>query len=884
MKPSPPKLFLRFFRWYANPKLRDHIEGDMIEEYNERLLASGKRKADIKFIKDVIFLFRPKIIRPMEGTKRLNPYGMYKSYLKIGWRDLISGKGYSVINIGGLALGMVVAMFIALWIWDEVSFNKYHDNYNDIAQVKSGSVNPQSGAIAVDGSGAMQFPVGMTLRNSYPQYFKHVVMAWWLQSFTITFGDEKFNRRGEFMDPAGIEMLSLKMIKGSDKSLDNPNSIILSQSTARAIFGNEDPLGKALKIDNRIEVAVTGVYEDIPRNNRFSEAQFFSPWSLWVSANPWLKGNENNWGNRNINIYVQLQPGVSAEEVNRVMEKLYVQSMPADFWSAVKENKPFVQVVPMSTWHLYSEFENGKPAGGRIAFVWLFGIIACFVLLLACINFVNLSTARAERRAREVGVRKALGSRGAQLVAQFMCESFLIVTIAFVVCVLAVSLLQSWFNALADKDIALPFGEPVFWTFAFGFVALTGFLAGLYPSFYLSSFQPAKVLKGVLRPGREIALPRKILVVVQFTVSMILIIGTLVVYQQVEYARNRPVGFNREGLITVRTSDPAFYEKREAIKTELMNSGVVASVTTTGSPLTELWNAASGYQWPGKKPDAESDFVVFQVSHDFGKTVGWEIVAGRDFSREFATDSADALIINESAVKYMGLTNPIGMEITSADEFGNKLWTKKIIGVVKDMVMGSPYEPVLQTLFYFDNNAYNLLHIRIDPTISFAEAIPRVSEVFKRVAPSILFDFKFVDSEHERKFNQEQRIGQLAGTFSFLAILISCLGLFGLALFVAGKRTKEIGIRKVMGASVVNLWGMLSREFVVLVGISCVIAIPVAIYFMRGWLQKYAYRTEISWWIILLTCAVALIITILTVSYQAVKAAMMNPVESLRSE
>ncbi|HEY9487057.1 MAG TPA: ABC transporter permease, partial [Chryseosolibacter sp.] len=436
---------------------------------------------------------------------------MFKSYLTIGWRNLLSDTGYSSINISGLAIGMTVAMFIGLWIQDEVSFNKYHKNHDSIAQVWSGGTDPLTGEIL--GGYALQFPVGATLKNNYPQYFKHVLMAWWISKNTISSAEEKFSKEGVFIDPDALEMLSLKMLKGSYRSLEKQNSIVISRSMAEAIFAKEDPINKVLRIDNRMDVEVTGVFEDIPRNNTFGQVQFFSTWSLWLASNDWVRNAVADWDNRMTNTYVQLQSNTTFEEANAAIHDLLYKSVPKDFFATIEKYKPFVQVVPMNTWHLYSEFENGQPAGGRIIFVWLFGIVGAFVLLLACINFINLSTARSEKRAKEVGIRKTIGSARHQLIVQFMSESFMLVVIAFGLSVLLLASLLPMFNTVAGKDIAMPFAIPAFWFLGVAFIVFTGFMAGIYPAFYLSSFQPVTVLKGVFRFGRSAALPRKILVV-----------------------------------------------------------------------------------------------------------------------------------------------------------------------------------------------------------------------------------------------------------------------------------------------------------------------------------------------------------------------------------
>jgi putative ABC transport system permease protein len=878
----PPKLFLRFFRWYCHPKLVDFIEGDLIEEYQERVREAGKRKADQKFIIDVLLLFRPEIIRPIKGYKNFNSSAMYKSYFKIAWRHLFKYKGYSFINVSGLALGMTIAMLIGLWIYDELSFNQYHKNYEDIAQVWGGGIKPETKAI--EGMVFVQFPVGEVLRTNYSHYFKHVSRTFRTGDCTVSTEDKKFKRRGLFVEEDFLNMLSLKMLRGSYQSLHDPHSVILSASTAKAIFGDEDPINQTLRFNNRLAVTVTGVYEDIPQNSSFSEIQLFFPWPLLLSYHEWMKKSETDWKRIFVNVYVQLQPNTTMEAANAAIHDLYAKNVPADFYATMEKYQPFMQLIPMSTWHLYSEFENGKPAGGRITYVWLFGIIGVFVLLLACINFINLSTARSEKRGKEVGVRKVVGSGKGQLIAQFLSESFLMVLLAFAVALVLLILLRKPFNELADKDITLPFYNPVFWVVALAFILLTGFMAGLYPAFYLSSFQPVKVLKGVSRIGRYAALPRKVLVVVQFTVSVVLILGTLIVYQQIQYARNRPIGYDRQSLISLQMSDPNYVGKEEVIRTELLNTGVVSEVATSSSPLTGINAFGGGFEWKGKDPEGDVEFVFCNVSPDFGNTVGWELVAGRDFSRDFATDTTKAVIISEAAATGMGLDNPVGEELVAVDEFGRPLWSKTIIGVVKDIIMESPYEPVMPTLYYFNDKASNWLHIKINPEVSAHDALPKIEATLGKIVPTALFDYTFVDEAYGQKFSQEVRISKLSGIFAVLAIFISCLGLFGLASFVAEQRTKEIGIRKVVGASVFNLWKMLSTDFVVLVIIACGIAIPIAYYFLTAWLQQYEYRTEISRWIWILTILAALVITLLTVSYQTLKAASMNPVQSLRSE
>ncbi|HRI20252.1 MAG TPA: ABC transporter permease, partial [Panacibacter sp.] len=683
-----------------------------------------------------------------------------------------------------------------------------------------------------------------------------------------------------FMDGEGLDMLSLKMLEGNYASLNDMHSIVLSKSTAEAFFGKEDPINKPLKIDSRIDVIVTGVYEDIAGNSRFGEVKFFAPWNLWVASNDWIKQAEDNWGNSSFPMYVQLQPNVSMETANAAIKDFFYNSIPKEVATGMKQYQAHAFLYAMKDWHLYSDFKNGLPDGGRIAYVWLFGIVGIFVLLLACINFMNLSTARSEKRAKEVGIRKSIGSVKAQLIYQFLSESFLVVILAFILSIVLVVLSLPWFNELSDKNIAIPFSNPFFWIFNIAFISLTALLAGAYPAFYLSSFKPVKVLKGAFSLGRFAALPRKVLVVVQFTVSIILIIGTIVVYQQIMFAQDRPIGYNRDGLITVPKNDPNYDGKLDVLRSELLNTGMVQDMELSSGPLTQISNNSSDFDWIGKEP-REYSFATTNVSYGFGKMVDWKFIAGRDFSKDFAIDS-NKIIINETAAKDMGFKDPVGQSVKTAG--GTKSF--QIVGVIKDMVMGSPYEPEKRAIFFLDakHETASQIDVKIKPTVSANAALSKIETVFKTIVPSAAFDYKFVSDEYAKKFSQEQRVGKLASVFAILAIFISCLGLFGLASFVAEQRTKEIGMRKVVGASIFNIWNLLSKEFIALVIISLLIASPIAYYFMNDWIQGYTYHTNISLWIFVAAGAGALMITLLTVSYQAIKAALMNPVKSLRTE
>ena len=784
---------------------------------------------------------------------------MLKNYLKIAWRNLTKNKVYSFINIFGLATGIAIAFLIGLWVWDEISFNAYHKNYKRTAQVM---VNQTVKGETYTGSTVMM-PVGDVLRTQYKDNFRYVSLASWQGSHLLTTGEKKLLNSGMWVQTDFVKMFDLKILAGSPDALNDPSSLLLTESLSQNLFGNTDPIGKTVLLDNETEMKVGGVYEDLPHNTSFYGTGILLPWKN--KAN-WLN-TVTEWQNHCGQLFVGLADNAHFDEVNA-----RVKAVPTPHIKMWKEE---ILLQPMSKVHLYNEFKNGKSAGGNIRFIWLFGAIGVFVLLLACINFMNLSTARSEKRAREVGIRKAVGSLRRQLIVQFLTESTLVAFVALLVALTLTQLALPYFNDLAGKQISLPWANPMFWIIALAFTLLTGLASGSYPALYLSAFRPIKVLKGVFNAGRFAFVPRRVLVVFQFTISIVLIIGTLVVHRQIQFARDRPAGYAREGLITVPAYAPSLQKHADAVRTELLSTNVVDNITQSSqSPAN--FNNNNGLDWPGKDPGLVVFFRNVNVSPEFGKTVGWTIAKGRDFSRDFALDSS-AIIINEAAAKVIGFKDPIGQQVT----FDNEKYS--IIGVANDMITQSPYDPPEPSIF-LPNGDKGLMTIRLKPTVALVSALEKIKNVFKKYNPEAPFEYSFVDEQYGKKFSNEMKIANLATLFAVLAIFISCLGLFGLASFVAEQRTKEIGIRKVLGASVANLWQLLSKEFVVLVAISFLIAGPVAYYFMNNWLTNYTYRAGISWWIFGIAGIGALLITLITVSYQAIRAAVGNPVKSLRTE
>jgi len=792
---------------------------------------------------------------------------MLKNYLTLAWRNLLKNKMHSLLNISGLSAGMAVAILIGLWVWDEVSFDKYHKNYDSIAQV----MLHQTLNNEVMTQGAIPIPVGEEMRTTYSNLFKKVVMSSPNEKHILSVGDNKFVKTGNYMQAEAPALFGLKVIEGNPGALKDPSAIMLSQSVAVALFGADNPIGKLVKFDDDKSLKVAAVYEDLPLNTTLRDITFIAPWDIM----PNLHQNLHNWGNHGWLCYVQM-----ADNTDIASSSLQIRDA-----KLKKENngderfKPALFLQPISKWHLYAEFKNGINVGGRIQYVWLFSVIGVFVLLLACINFMNLSTARSEKRAKEVGIRKAIGSLRRQLIYQFFCESIMAAFIAFAFCLLVVLCMLPFFNSVSGKQMHILWGNVYFWLCSAGFSIIVGLIAGSYPALYLSSFQPVKVLKGTFKAGRYAALPRKALIVLQFSVSVVLIICTIIVFRQIQFAKNRAVGYSKDGLIAIENYTPAIHQHFDAFHDDLLKTGVVTEAAESSTPVTDINNSQSNFDWEGKNPNSNTqNFNTVGISKQFGKTIGWQFVEGRDYRS--GPEGADALafVVNEAAAKAMGFKNAVGKTVHWSG------YTFTIIGVAKDMVMQSPYEPVVPTIFYMAPWRINIIDIKLNTAAGTSEAIAKVEQVFKRYNPSQPFEYKFADDEYARKFDTEERVGKLATFFAALAIFISCLGLFGMASFMAEQRVKEIGVRKVLGASVFNLWQLLSGDFLVLVIISIIIAVPAAYLFMHSWLQHYTYRSPVAWWIFAATGAGALVITLVTVSYQGVKAALANPVRSLRSE
>jgi putative ABC transport system permease protein len=875
------------------PHLREEIEGDMDELFHKRGQRYGYLKARLMYILDLILLLHPRLWRRQTKPNtnlvyskldieisNSNPFhpDMIRNYLTIAFRNLVKNKSYSAINIGGLAVGMAVAMLIGIWMNDELSANKHHKNYETLYHVKLSQT--------FDGvrstQDAIPFPLGEELRSKYPDFEAVAMYDRSASDHSLVVGNQKVLKHGFYIGEDAIDMFTLNVLNGEKKPFTDPYSIVLTEETAHAIFANQDPIGKVLKLDGSTALKVTAVVAGQPKNATL-QFDYLLPWQLMEKLHGWVRERANtDWRNNDWGIFVQLKTGVDPAQTNAKIKNVVLTHL-ADEPNMKSLIKPEIFLHPMSKWRLYSDFTDGKNSGGFIKYVRLFGIFGLFILVIACINFMNLSTARSEKRAKEVGVRKAVGSGRKQLIGQFLSESMLIAGIALVVAFAVVILSLPYFNTLTQKAMTIQYDNPVFWAIVIIFTVFTGALAGSYPALYLSSFNPVKILKGGVHIGKSASLPRKILVVVQFTFSVVLMIGTIIIYQQIQHGKNRPLGFTKQGLISVNSSKDLF-DHFEALRAELLATGAVTSICKTNSPPTQWWSNNSGWEWRGSSPEDKSIiFTTLATTYDYTKTMGITLKEGRDFSRDFVSDSS-GVILNETAVKRMGLKNgTAGSAVGEKLKWAGRDWT--VVGVIPDIVVEwSAYRSVAPMTILFAKDWVNFIDVRINPAMSPSAAIEKITPIFNKYNPAYTFDYKFADTEYAKKFYYEELIGNLSAIVCLLAVFISCLGLFGLASFMAEQRTKEIGIRKVLGASVSNVWQLLSKDFVQLVIISCLIASPIAWYAMHRWLQDYTYRINISAGVFFVVLAVTLIITLWTVSYQAIKAALLNPVKSLRSE
>ncbi|MGY4536343.1 putative ABC transport system permease protein [Mucilaginibacter sp. UYNi724] len=787
---------------------------------------------------------------------------MLKNYFKIAWRNLIRNKISSFINIGGLAIGMAVSFMLLLYVYNEYSVDKFNVNGDRLYQVFKNQ--PGNGEIQTKWF-TPQLLAGV-LRKDYPE-IANAARINEAKDITIFYKDKGLKFNTVAVDPDILNMFSFDFTQGNKSSaLTDPTSIVLMESSAKAIFGNKDPVGQVVKFGNQFPMKVSAVIKDNP-NSSFT-FKVIIPWDAFLSQQPWLKGE--NWDNYGYATYVLLKPGASATSVNVKIKNLIGEHFPAD-----KQVKLFI--YPFTDLHLRGNFKNGVNVGGSIDYARLFFFLAIGILLIACINFMNLSTARSERRAREVGIRKAIGARRITLIQQFMGESLLMAFVALAISLMLVIILMPVFKNIIGIQLNIPYSNLWAWVVALTVTVLTGLFAGSYPALFLSSFNPVKVLKGHFANINATVKPRQVLVVVQFTFATCLIVSSIFVYRQINYIKGLPIGYNRSGLIELPV-DGAMYDKFESFRQDAISTGAITDAASISEPITTLTSATWKNKWPGQLPGEDKIPIdCIAVTYHMLNTYQIKIIQGRDFAADRPSDST-AVVLNEAAVHLMRLNDPVGQKITWMNA------ERTVIGVVKNFVWGSPYDAVKPTIIGFTKGWIGNIGLRLNPANSVSKNLGLLQDIYRKYNPYYPFDYKFTDESFAQKFKSEQQLGTMAIMFTCLAIVISCLGLFGLASFSAERRGKEISIRKILGAGTAGLWLKLSQEFVKLVLISFVIGAAISWYNINQWLKSYTYHTGFNIWVFVATLFLSIALCLVAVSWQAIKAAWVNPVKNLRSE
>ncbi len=783
---------------------------------------------------------------------------MLRNYIKIAIRNLTKNVVYSFINIIGLAVGLACTILISLWVFDELSYDQFQPKLDRLSQLwinatYDGKVNTFQ---------SVPYPSYLEIRSEDSRIKNTTITNWGGESL-LSAGEKRISKKSLYVGEEFLEMFQFHLRYGqADKVLDDPNSIVLTASSAIALFGTEDVIGKSVKVDNAKELIVSGVLEDVPANSSF-EFECLLSHKLQVAE---IEEN-SGWGNYSYQVFIELQPGAAIAEVNEKVKGLLIKKgqtdVPREFF-----------LHPMERWRLHTSFENGKESGGTIDYVVGFSATAIFIVVIACINFMNLATARSERRAREVGVRKSVGSRRRELIFQFLGESVFITILAFLFAVVLVEISLPFYNDLTQKKLFLNYSSPIFWIASIGIVLLTGIVSGSYPAIYLSSFNPVQVLKGKMQAGKSAATPRQVLVVLQFFFATILIISTLVVSEQISHVKKRDLGYNQKNLLMIPYT-AEIGKNFQAIRNEVVATGAVSSMTKSNSPITDIYSN-NFMDWPGKPPEEKIIFATIATELDYTKTMGIKILEGRDFANDADTAS---VLINKAAADVMGLKETIGTEVVY---WGDR--KSKIVGIIDNVLMGSPYRKPGPMFVAYQPEWASSVTLRLEQTSDLTGAIKKIEDVFKKHNPAYPFDYQFADVQFNKKYTTINLISTLSTLFASLAILITGMGLFGLAAFTAEQRTKEIGIRKVMGASVPGLVALISKEFSLLVMISFVLAAPVSWWALTSFLERYPYRIDFPWWTIAVAGTIALLFALVIVSTQALKAAMSNPASSLRSE
>lgn len=787
---------------------------------------------------------------------------MLRNYLLVTLRNLLKTRIYSFINISGLAIGIACSILILLWVNDELSYDKFIPKQERLYQLMiNAHYNDQLNTWM-----SVPLPAHEAMKTAHHQIANAAIVDWGAERL-IVLGEKKLLRKSYWVSKEFLTMFEFTYLAGNPEiAFDDPKSIIITESLQEELFDGEDAMGKIVRVNDKSDLTVTAIIADVPGNSSF-QFDYLIPWKERENTNSWVVDNKDNWGNNSFQVFVELTDSQYETEVEASIVDMLSIKDPDDTY--VRE----FFLNPMANWRLY-DFEKGKIAGGRIEYVRLFSIIGIAILLIACINFMNLATARSEKRAKEVGIRKSIGSRRIEVIIQFLSESIMIALISYLLALAIVLLVLPAFNLTVDKELALDFTGSLFWIFTITLVFGTGLIAGSYPAFYLSSFTPAKTLKGAINAGKGANTPRKVLVVLQFGVAIVLIVGTFAIYQQINMVQNRQLGYDQDNLVTVDFNDD-LRKNYDVLKNEILQSGAVESMTRSNSSIAN--NSSNNFlSWPGKPEETQVIFSTITTEYDYAETMGIEVLMGRDYSKDYASDS-NAIIVNQAAIELMQLENPIGTEL---DLWGQK---RTLIGVYDDVLSESLYREV-KPLFSVLQDWGGVITMRLKKGQDVQVSLATLKTIFDKYNPAYPFDYSFVDEQFERKFTTIKLTRKLALSFSVLALLITSLGVFGLASYTAEQRTKEIGIRKVMGASVNSLVTLISKDFTWLVIVAFMVAGPLSYYLMDSYLDRYPIRITIGWWLLPFAGFLVLLFSLLIVSYQAMKAARTNPVNSLRNE
>lgn len=787
---------------------------------------------------------------------------MLKNYFKVTWRNLMKNKTFSFIKIFSLAVGLVTAIFIFLWAVDEISFDKFHKNARNIYRVMTNNTYPDG---KIETYPATSGLLKDAIRNEIPEVDKTALLSMETGAL-IRSNENSFNEQGIYADSSLFSLFSFTLLEGN---LNNPlpgnTSIVISEKLAKKLFGSSSPMGKSVDVNETQIFTVTGVFADIPQQSTL-QFDFVLPFNLFVKENPWTQ----NWRSGGTQTMVTLKAGTSLQNANAKIAGLIKKNCSDCTTSAF--------LFPYTKQRLYSKFENGNAVGGRIEQLRLFGIVAIVILIMACINFMNLATAQSAERSKEIGVRKVMGAKRSALIKHFIFESLILSFVGMLMALVAVQILLPIFNQITQKSLRLDFADPVFIVGIVSIMMICALLAGGYPAFFLSSFKPVVVLKGKTAGAISGNTFRRALVVVQFTISVILITASIIIYKQISFISNKNLGFKKENVIVIDKNDN-LGKNYAAFKNELLQIPSVKNIGFGGSNIFTVPITTTEPVWQGKPANSAVAFKVFRCDEGFIPAVGIELLAGRNFSGVNNHDSAN-YIINKKAMEVMGLTtgNVIGADLEMWNGRG------KIIGLTNDFNNDNLRYGIEPLIFLYSENIGFNYYISIDGSSPVNATLASIRKTFKKFSPAYPFEYSFLDDVFDREYRTEKIIGRLSIIFTAIAILICCLGLFGLAACSAVKRTKEIGVRKVLGASVTDIVSMLSKDFLKLVIISFVIAAPAAWYFMNKWLEDFAFRVNISWWIFAAAGIIALLIAFITVSFRAIKAAVANPVKSLRTE